>query len=59
MLSTGEVWNPKDLSRVETDDKDKLKFTKNNLKQDIKQLSLLGLTSEEIMDIVKSQNANI
>ena len=54
MFSTGEVWNPKDLSRVETSDKDKLKFTKNNLKQDIKQLEALGLTSDEIMELIKS-----
>ena len=54
MFSTGEVWNPKDLSRVETSDKDKLKFTKNNLKQDIKQLEALGLTSDEIIELIKS-----
>ena len=36
MLSTGEVWNPKDLASNETSDKDKVKYTKNNFKQSLK-----------------------
>ena len=57
MLSTGEVWNPKDLASVETSDKDRIKYTKNNFNQSLKQLFSLGLTSEELINIV-NQNAN-
>ena len=56
MLSTGEVWNPKDLASNETSDKDRLKYTKNNFKQSLKQLISLGLTSEELLELV-NQNA--
>ena len=52
MLSTGEVWNPTDLASNETNDKDRLKYTKNNFKQSIKQLFSLGLTSEQLLEIV-------
>ena len=57
ILSTGEVWNPKDLASNETSDKDRLKYTKNNFKQSLKQLLSLGLTSEELIDLI-NQNAN-
>ena len=56
MLSTGEVWNPKDLASVETDNNDRIKYTKNNFKQSAKQLFSLGLTSEELLEII-NQNA--
>ena len=56
MLSTGEVWNPKDLASVETATKDRIKYTKNNFNQSLKQLLSLGLTSEELLEIV-NQNA--
>lgn len=36
MLSTGELFNPTDASKVETSDKDKIKFTKNNFMQSTK-----------------------
>lgn len=48
MLLTGEVWNPSN----ETSDKDRLKYTKNNLKQ----LFSLCFTSEDILEFV-CQNA--
>ena len=57
MLSTGEVWNPKDLASVETSDKDRIKYTKNNFNQSLKQLLSLFLTSEELINLI-SQNAN-
>lgn len=44
MLSTGEVFNPSDLASVETSDKDRVKYTKNNFLQSTKQLFSLGLT---------------
>ena len=56
MLSTGEVWNPKDLAANETTNKDRIKYTKNNFNQSLKQLLSLGLTSEELLEIV-NQNA--
>ena len=56
MLSTGEVWNPKDLASAETSDKDKIKYTKNNFNQSLKQLLSLGLTSNELIDLI-NQNA--
>ncbi len=56
MLSTGEVWNPTDLASNETSNKDRIKYTKNNFKQSLKQLLSLGLTSEELLEMV-NQNA--
>ena len=58
MISTGEVWNPTDLASVETSTKDRIKYTKNNFKQSAKQLISLGLTSEELQNII-NQNAII
>lgn len=58
MLSTGEVWNPKDLASNETTNKDRIKFTKNNFNQSLKQLLSLGLTSDELIDLI-NQNANL
>lgn len=58
MLYTGEVWNPRDLASNETSDKDRIKYTKNNFKQSLKQLLYLGLTSNELIEIV-NQNASI
>lgn len=56
MLSTGEVWNPTDLASLETSDKDRIKYTKNNFNQSLKQLLSLGLTSDELINLV-NQNA--
>ena len=58
MISTDEVWNPTDLASVETSAKDRIKYTKNNFKQAVKQLISLGLTSEELQNII-NQNAII
>ena len=56
MLFTGEVWNPRDLASSETPDKDRIKFTKNNFNQSLKQLLSLGLTSDELINLI-NQNA--
>ena len=56
MLSTGEIWNPRDLASVETSNKDKIKYTKNNFNQSLKQLLSFGLTSNELIDLI-NQNA--
>lgn len=58
MLSTGEVWNPRDLASIETSEEDRIKFTKNNFNQSLKQLFNLGLTSNELIDLVY-QNAKL
>ena len=52
IILTGEIWNPRDLASNETSDKDRLKYTKNNFKQSAKQLFSLGLTIEEILEII-------
>lgn len=59
MLSTGEVFNPSDLASVETSDKDRVKYTKNNFLQPTKQLFSLGLTQDEIVQLISSQNSNL
>ena len=55
MLSTGELFNPTDASKVETTDKDKIKFTKNNFIQSTKQLLSLGLTIDELQEFITSK----
>ena len=57
MFETGEVWNPVDLASVETPIEDRIRYTKNNFNQSFKQLLSLGLTSEELIDLI-NQNAN-
>ena len=56
MFETGEVWNPVDLASVETPILDRIKYTKNNFNQSFKQLLSLGLTSEELINLI-NQNA--
>ena len=57
MFQTGEVWNPTDLASIETPIEDRIKYTKNNFNQSFKQLLSLGLTSEELINLI-NQNAN-
>ena len=57
MFETGEVWNPIDLASVETPVEDRIRYTKNNFNQSLKQLVSLGLTSEELINLI-TQNAN-
>ncbi len=59
MLSTGETFNPSDLSKVETSDNDKIKYTKNNFLQSTKQLFSLGLSQDEIILLINSQNSTL
>ena len=59
MLSTGELFNPYDLARVETSDKDRIKYTKNNFLQSTKQLFSLGLTQDDIILLISSQSSNL
>ena len=57
MLSTREVWNPTDLASVETSNKNRIKYTKNNFCGSLKQLLSLGLTSDDLINLI-NQNAN-
>ena len=57
IFQTGEVWNPTDLASIETPIEDRIKYTKNNFNQSFKQLLSLGLTSEELINLI-NQNAN-
>lgn len=59
MLSTGEIFNPSDLASVETSNKDRIKYTKNNFLQSTKQLFSLGLTQDEIVQLISLQNFNL
>ena len=59
MLSTGELFNPSDLASVETSDKDRIKYTKNNFLQSTKQLFSLGLTQDDIVLLISSQSSNL
>ena len=56
MFETGEVWHPVDLASIETPIEDRIKYTKNNFNQSLKQLLSLGLTSEELINLI-DQNA--
>lgn len=58
MILTGEIWNPADLASNETSDKERLKYTKNNFSQSLKQLFSLGLTTDDINNLI-NQNALI
>ena len=59
MLSTGELFNPSDASKVETTDKDKIKFTKNNFMQSTKQLLSLGLTVDDLQTFITSKTSDL
>ena len=56
MLRTGEIWNPKDLSNIETPVEQREKYLKNNLKSDIKHLLSIGLTIDDLTNFIQ-QNA--
>lgn len=55
MLSTDEFFNPSDASKIETSDKNKNKFTKNNFMQSTKQLIFLGLTIDDLQTLIQSK----
>ena len=56
ILLTGKIWNHSDSISNKTSDKDRLKYTKNNFKQYLKQLLSLGLTTDKINNLI-NQNA--
>ncbi len=53
MLSTGEVFNPIDLADVETPVEQKINYISNNFKQSAKQLKSIGLTTEQILEMIQ------
>ena len=53
MLSTGEVFNPTDLADVETPVEQRIKYISNNFKQSDKQLKSVGLTTEQILEMIQ------
>ena len=53
MLSINTTWSPTDLSSIETPITDRIKYTKNNLNQSVKQLLSLGLTSDELIGLIQ------
>ena len=54
MLSTGEVFNPKDLADVETPIEQRINYISNNFKQSVKQLKSVGLNIEQILDMIQT-----
>ena len=55
MLSTGELFNPRDMAEVETTNNDRIKYTKNNFIQSTKQLISLGLTMDDLQTLIISK----
>ena len=53
MLSTGEIFNPTDLADVETPVEQRINYISNNFKQSIKQLKFVGLTTEQILEMIQ------
>lgn len=58
MLRTGKIWNPRDLSNIETPVEQREKYLKNNLKSDINQLLSIGLAIGDLTNFIQ-QNAKI
>ena len=49
MLKTGEVFNPSDMTDIETSQKKRIEYIKNNFKNAFNQLMRTELSSEEIL----------
>ena len=58
MLKTGEVFNPSDMADIETTQKQRIEYIKNNLKNAYNQLSRTGLSEEEIMGILLKKSSD-
>lgn len=58
ILKTGEVFNPSDMADVETTQKQRIAYIKNNLKNAFNQLSRTGLTQEEIMEMLSMKSTD-
>lgn len=58
MLKTGEVFNPSNMADIETTQKQRIEYIKNNLKNAYNQLSRTGLSEEEIMGILLKKSSD-
>ena len=58
LLKTGEVFNPRDIADIETTQKQRIEYIKNNLRNAFNQLSRTGLSEEEILQIVRKKSTD-
>ena len=58
ILKTGEVFNPSDMADIETTQKQRIAYIKNNLKNAYNQLSRTGLTQEEIIEMLSTKSTD-
>ena len=58
MLKTGEIFNPSDMADIETTQKQRIEYIKNNLKNAYNQLSRTGLSEEEILNILLRKSSD-
>lgn len=58
MLKTGEVFNPSDMSDIETSKKKRIEYIKNNFKNAFHQLMRTELSSEEILAFLPTKSTD-
>ena len=58
ILKTGEVFNPKDMADIETTQKERIEYIKNNLKNAFNQLTRTGLSKEEIIALLSTKSTD-
>lgn len=58
VLKTGEVFNPTDISDVETSPEQRVEYIKNNLRNAVNQLSRTGLSIDEIIQLIATKSNN-
>ena len=58
MLKTGEVFNPSDMTDIETSQKKRIEYIKNNFKNAFNQLMRTELSSEEILAFLPTKSTD-
>ena len=58
MLKTGEVFNPSDMADIETSQKKRIEYIKNNFKNTYNQLIRTELSSEEILAFLPTKSTD-
>lgn len=58
MFKTGECFHPTDLANIENPIEKRQQYIKDNLKQSVKKLTSIGLTGDEIIAFMNTQDAN-
>ena len=58
MLKTGEVFNPSDMTDIETSQKKRIEYIKNNFKNAFNQLLRTELSSEEILAFLPTKSTD-